>query len=109
MILIDNTSSADTFTITATENLNKYGLTGSTGQTFYFTFTSDWNGVQINSELTDISPSIWRFNQFEINGNLFSATTGQYTYECFANSGRTQTLEIGRLLVSGITTNSIYL
>lgn len=109
MINIYKGNSANTFVTTFSENLVNYSLSGASGQTFYFNALNNLNQTEYNFSLTDNSPAYWRYNLFTINEPEFNFTTGQYAYSAFADSGQTQLLELGLMIVSGANTfNAIY-
>lgn len=109
MITLYNSTTANTFTSTFSERLNQYGVGTTTGSTFYLQLTSIANPNYIKSfSLVDSSEYPFRYNQFELNLDFSAYPQGQYEYIAFADSGLTQSLETGRLLISGNTSNNIY-
>ncbi len=107
MIIINKGATGDTFTTTLYEKLSFYDITGATtGSTYFFKFVSDISLEERIIPLIDISPNIWRYNQFEINETDYNFVTGQYSYSASTNSGFTNTLEVGRMVVNGINNNN---
>lgn len=109
MITIYKGNTGNAIITTFYERLNYYGLSGGTGQTFYFSLSNDTTKQTYNFSLVDSSANPWRYNSFTLNETTYDFTNGSYSYSGYANSDHTQLLEEGRLIVSGTnTTDSIY-
>ena len=108
MIIIKKGQS-NTFITTLSERLVNYGLSVSSGQTFYFTVVNDLTQQTTALTLVDESSFFTRANQFTFNESSYNFTTGAYTYTAYADSGYTQPLETGRMIVMGsMSGNSLY-
>lgn len=109
MITVYKNHTANTITTTFYERLNFYGLSGGTGQTYYFKIKNDTTGQPYSFSLVDSSANPWRYNYFTLNEATYDFVNGFYSYSGFADSSYTQLLEEGRMIVSGSNnSNSVY-
>lgn len=110
MIKLQKGYSANTITTTFNERLNYYGLSGgTTGDTYHFLIQNDLTKVLTTFSVSDISLNPWRYNEFIIDETALNLVNGFYSYSGSTNSGFTNTLEVGKLLVTGTNSfNSIY-
>ena len=109
MIILSKSNTANTIVTTFYERLNYYGLSGATGQTYWFNINNDLTKQNVLFSGSDISHNIWRYNEFVIDETALDLVTGIWSYSGSSNSGITNVLEVGKLLVSGTNTfNSIY-
>ena len=108
MITIYKGYSANTIVATLTERLNLYNISEQTQ--FYFSLYNEVNRNNFSFPLTDISSATYRFNAFLLDENNYNFPTDTYNYSVYADSGQTQILEVGRLVVSGSNSyNAVYL
>ena len=100
---------SNTFITTLSERLVNFGLTATSGQTFYFKLVNDLSQAETDFSLVDTS-SFWiRANKFTLNEPDYNLVTGSYKYSAYADSGQTQSLESGKLVVLGTNSgNSLY-
>jgi|ERR1043165_1833824 hypothetical protein len=110
MITLYKGITGNTLTTTFYERLNYYGLSGATGQTYYFKLRNDLRGLGEDFHMKDKSPNPWRYNLFQIESGIpDDIVTGLYSYSGYADSSFTQLLEVGKLLISGANaSDSVY-
>ena len=110
MITIAKGNTHNIFITTLSERLNDYSITPSYGNTFYFAITNQLSQITTKFALVDTSIAYWRYNKFILDETQFNFTNGSYSYSAYADSGYTQNLEIGEMVVTGAnSTNPIYL
>jgi hypothetical protein len=105
MITFYQGNTGNTFATTFSERLNLYNIQYITGATFYFKLVNDMTRQNYFFSATDESVAPFRYNQFIVDETTLNLSNGQYTYYGYADSAYTQSLEVGRLLVSGASSN----
>jgi hypothetical protein len=108
MITFYKGDTGNTIATTFSERLNNYNIQLITGATFYFKLINDSTRNITEFSASDMSNAPFRYNQFMIDETALNLATGQYTYYGYADSAYTQSLEVGRLIVSGASTDNIY-
>lgn len=107
MITIYKSNTANTVVTTFYERLNYYGLSATTD--YWFLIENDLSKKQTIFSGSDISSNVWRYNEFIIDETQLNLVNGFYSYTGSTNSGITNVLEIGKLVISGTNSfNPIY-